>query len=52
MGDAGTYIYAVGRELSADRMASARGLRGSELRLVEQDGLVAVVSTVDLDEFG
>jgi len=52
MGDAGTYIYAVGRELSADRMASARGLRDSELRLVEQDGLVAVVSTVDLDEFG
>jgi Gas vesicle synthesis protein GvpL/GvpF len=52
MGDAGTYIYAVGRELSADRMTSVRGLGGSELRLVEQDGLVAVVSTVDLDEFG
>lgn len=52
MGDAGTYIYAVGRELSADRMTSARGLGGSELRLIEQDGLVAVVSTVNLDEFG
>jgi hypothetical protein len=52
MGDSGTYIYAVGRELSADRMASVRGLGGSEVRLVEQDGLVAVVSTVDLDEFG
>jgi hypothetical protein len=52
MGDSGTYIYAVGRELSADRMTSVRGLGGSELRLVEQDGLVAVVSTVDLDEFG
>jgi hypothetical protein len=52
MGDAGTYIYAVGRELAAERMTSVRGLGGSELRLVEQDGLVAVVSTVDLDEFG
>jgi hypothetical protein len=52
MGDPGTYIYAVGRELSADRMTSVRGLGGAELRLVEQDGLVAVVSTVDLDEFG
>ena len=52
MSDSGTYIYAVGRELSADRMTSVRGLGGAELRLVEQNGLVAVVSTVGLDEFG
>jgi hypothetical protein len=47
-----TYVYAVGRQLDPERLSDLTGLRGSEVRTIEHRELVAVVSTVDLQEFG
>ncbi|NUR09302.1 MAG: GvpL/GvpF family gas vesicle protein [Nocardioidaceae bacterium] len=49
MAESGRYLYAVTRGTSD---APGTGLRGAPLRDVEHRGLVAVVSEVDLDEFG
>lgn len=52
MGESGRYMYAITRGDVADALGSTRGLREQPLEVVEHNGLVAVVSTVDLDEFG
>jgi hypothetical protein len=52
VGESGSYLYAVGRDVDPSGIAAVRGLRGGELRLVGERGLVAIASTVDLDEFG
>lgn len=48
----GLYFYAICRGVSVEDLAGQVGIADAALRLVEQDGLVAVVSEVDLDEFG
>jgi hypothetical protein len=48
----GSYVYAVSRGLPAGAMAGVRGMGGAPVRLVEDEGLTAVVSPVDLAEFG
>lgn len=52
MSDVGLYMYAITRKVDPSDLAGARGLRGASLRVVEHEGLTAVVSEVDLDEFG
>ncbi len=48
----GRYLYAIGRGVDAEDLATTRGLAEAPLRLVEHRDLSAVVSDVDLDEFG
>jgi hypothetical protein len=48
----GRYMYAITRGLDPDVLESVTGLRDGRLELVEHQGLAAVVSTVDLEEFG
>ena len=52
MPERGRYLYAVTRGLTDDQLAGAQGLADAALTTVEHDGLVAVVSDVDLDEYG
>jgi len=52
MNESGTYLYAVTRGISPDRVDGIVGLGGDRVRLVEHQGLAAVVGTVDLAEFG
>ena len=47
----GLYAYAIARGLTAADVADQPGIGAAPLRLVERDGLVAVVSEVDLAEF-
>ncbi|GGT85839.1 GvpL/GvpF family gas vesicle protein [Streptomyces lateritius] len=49
-----TYVYAVGRDDSALRRTVGRlsGVEGHGLRLIDAEGLVALVSTVPSDVFG
>ncbi|GCD89267.1 GvpL/GvpF family gas vesicle protein [Nocardioides sp. LS1] len=48
----GLYAYAIARGLTDADVSGQSGIAGAPLRLVEREGLVAVVSEVDLDEFG
>jgi gas vesicle protein GvpL/GvpF len=48
----GKYLYAVTRAPAPESLSTGYGLRGQPLELVEHRGLVAVVSLVDLEEFG
>lgn len=48
----GLYAYVLSRGLVDDDLRGETGIDGAPLRLVAQGPLVAVVSTVDLDEFG
>lgn len=48
----GRYLYAITRGVSGDVFAGTAGLSGGELDVVEHRGLVAVVSTVRLEEYG
>lgn len=48
----GRYVYAISRDVDGPDIASTTGLGGSPLVVVSQEGLSAVVSDVDLDEFG
>lgn len=48
----GRYLYAIGRGIDEKEIAGTPGLRAAPLRVVEHRGLAAVVSDVDLDEFG
>ena len=48
----GRYMYAVSRALDPGALDSVAGLGGGRLELVEHQDLVAVVSTVDLEEYG
>lgn len=52
MSDAGCYLYAVSRGVATSDLTPISGLRGAELRVISHRGLDAVVSAVDLDEFG
>jgi hypothetical protein len=52
MTETGTYVYAIGRGLDEQRVRGLTGLREAEIRTIEHRGLVAVTSTVDLEEFG
>lgn len=47
----GLYAYALTREEVAQQVR-ATGIRGAEVSTVTHDGLAAIVSTVDLEEFG
>jgi len=48
----GEYLYAVARGVEPAALSAARGLHDQPLRVLEHRGLDAVLSTVDLDEFG
>ncbi|WP_119727555.1 GvpL/GvpF family gas vesicle protein [Thermomonospora amylolytica] len=52
MSDQGVYLYAVATGLSAGDLAGVPALAGGAVRVVEHDGLCAVVSDVPLHEFG
>lgn len=52
MTDTASYVYLAARDVPEDAVAEATGLEGAPLRLVRNAGLIAVVSTVDLAEFG
>jgi len=52
MSDTGRYLYAIARGIGGEDLAGIRGLRDVPLRLIEHHGLTAVVSEVDLEEFG
>jgi hypothetical protein len=52
MAESGRYMYAIARGADLDALGETRGLKGEPLDAIERNGLVAVVSTVDLDEFG
>ena len=52
MAETGRYLYAVCRGLEPSDLEGVSGLDGARLELVHHQGLVAVVSDVDLDEYG
>lgn len=52
MTEPGTYVYAVSRGLPPEAIKGARGVAGTPVHLIEDRGLVAVVSPVSLEEFG
>ena len=52
MAETGRYLYAISRGFNAAQLASTTGLAGAPLDVVEHRGLLAVVSDVDLTEFG
>lgn len=52
MAETGRYLYAVCRGVAENELREVRGLRDQPVRLVEHRGLAALVSDVDLDEFG
>jgi len=50
--ETGTYVYAVGRHLDEQAMAELEGVGAAPVRVIAHRDLNAVVSTVDLAEFG
>jgi hypothetical protein len=48
----GVYVYAVSRDLPGDTVAHVSGIGGASVRAISHQGLSALVSTVDLGEFG
>jgi hypothetical protein len=52
VGDVGRYLYAVTRGIEPTALTGVPALSGASLELVDHEGLVAVVSDVDLDEYG
>ena len=52
MGERGRYVYAVTRGLDPSSLAGTTGLDGRPLDLVRHRDLTAVVSDVDLEEYG
>ncbi len=52
MAETGRYLYAISRGLEPTALDTTPGLRDAPLAVVEHRGLCAVVSDVDLDEFG
>jgi gas vesicle protein GvpL/GvpF len=46
------YVYAISRDLPENAVTGFRGVRGEPVRTVSQEGLTALVSAVDLEEFG
>lgn len=52
MAETGLYCYALTRDLAVEALAQVAGIGGNPLRAVDGAGLAAVVSEVDLGEFG
>jgi Gas vesicle synthesis protein GvpL/GvpF len=52
MSNRGCYVYAVARGLSQEHVKDLTGLRSAPLRVVEHRGLAAIISSVELEEFG
>jgi hypothetical protein len=52
MAEAGRYLYAVTRDVADAAVKGIDGISGAPVTLVAEGGLVAVVGTVDLEEFG
>lgn len=52
MADEGVYVYAVSRDLPRRAADRVRGVGGAAVRVIEREGLAALVSTVGLGEFG
>lgn len=52
MAEPGRYLYAIARGLDAGAVGGIRGLDDAPVETVEHRGLTAVVSTVDLAEYG
>lgn len=52
MAEQGRYLYAIARGLDAGAVTGVQGLDGAAVEAVEHRGLTAVVSTVDLAEYG
>lgn len=52
MSETGSYLYAIGRDTAVDDLRQRTGVDGGDVRVVRDGDLSAVVSTVDLDEFG
>ncbi|HET6743527.1 MAG TPA: GvpL/GvpF family gas vesicle protein [Kribbella sp.] len=52
MPETGAYIYAAARHLEPGSLDDLTGLDDAPLRILRQRDLVAIVSTVDLDEYG
>jgi hypothetical protein len=50
--ETGTYLYAVGRHLDPEVLSELEGVGGAPVRTIKHRDLIAVVSTVDLGEFG
>jgi hypothetical protein len=50
--ESGSYLYGITQRVPAGCIDSVRGVGGGELRVVSHSGLDAIVSSVDLDEFG
>jgi len=50
--ETGTYLYAVGRHLDDEVLSGLEGVGGAAVRTLGHRDLIAVVSTVELDEFG
>ncbi|MCO5997184.1 GvpL/GvpF family gas vesicle protein [Actinoallomurus rhizosphaericola] len=52
MADVGVYLYGVAQDLSPDTLRDLPGVAGAPVRTVADAGFTALVSTVDLEEFG
>ncbi|MQA83579.1 MAG: gas vesicle synthesis GvpLF [Streptosporangiales bacterium] len=52
MTETGTYLYGIARDLDPNALQEVRGVAGASVRTVANGGLIALVSTVSLDEFG
>jgi hypothetical protein len=50
--ETGTYVYAVGRHLDAEKLTELEGVSDAPVRTISHRDLTAVLSTVDLEEFG
>ena len=48
----GRYLYAISRDLDPTSLTDVPGLGGGRLDVLEHRGLSAVVSDVDLEEYG
>lgn len=52
MTERGLYVYGVSRALPHEAMEHVGGVSGAPVRVIEEQGLAAVVSPVSLEEFG
>lgn len=52
MTDTGSYLYAISRDTAVDDLQERTGVAGGDVRVVSDGDLTAIVSTVELDEFG
>lgn len=52
MTEPGLYVYGVSRALPGEALERVAGVSGAPVRVLEEEGLAAVVSPVSLEEFG